>query len=85
MVIIRAPCSFRVSRQVYHGHRRARPLKVQVVDRLEALAQMGLHRGTDFIPTEGPTWGHPMLVLGAICSFLEPFCGHLSPKLDKVS
>ena len=34
--------------------------------------------------TEGPTWGHPMLVLGAVCSFLEPFCGHLSPKLDKV-
>ena len=35
--------------------------------------------------TEGPMWGHPMLVLGALCSFLEPFCGHLSPKLDKVS
>ena len=34
---------------------------------------------------EGPTWGHPMLVLGAVCSFLEQFCGHLSPKLDKVS
>ena len=26
-----------------------------------------------------------MLVLGALCSFLEPFCGHLSPKIDKVS
>ena len=26
-----------------------------------------------------------MLVLGALCSFLEPFCGHLSRKLDKVS
>ena len=24
-------------------------------------------------------------VLGAIASFLEPFCGHLSPKIDKVS
>ena len=35
--------------------------------------------------TEGPMWGHPMLVLGAFCSFLEPFCGHLSPKNDKVS
>ena len=35
--------------------------------------------------TEGPWWGHPMLVLGALCSFLEPFCGHLSPKIDKVS
>jgi len=30
-------------------------------------------------------WGHPMLVLGALCSLLEPFCGHLSPKIDKVS
>ena len=27
---------------MYHGHRRARPLKVQVVDRLEALAQVRL-------------------------------------------
>ena len=25
-----------------------------------------------------------MLVLGALCSFLEPFCGHSSPKLDKL-
>jgi len=36
-------------------------------------------------PTEGPMWGHPMPVLGALSPFLEPFCGHLSPKLDKVS
>ena len=35
--------------------------------------------------TEGPMWGHPMPVLGALSSFLEPFGGHLSPKLDKVS
>ena len=35
--------------------------------------------------TEGLLWGHPMLVLGALCSFLEPFCGQLSPKIDKVS
>jgi len=34
---------------------------------------------------EGPMWGHPMLVLGALFSLLEPFCGHLSPKIDKVS
>ncbi len=26
-----------------------------------------------------------MLVLGAVCSFLEPFFRHLSPKIDKVS
>ena len=37
------------------------------------------------VATKGPMWGHPMLVLGALCSFLEPFCGHLSPKIDKVS
>ena len=36
-------------------------------------------------PTEGPWWGYPMLVLGAVCPFLEPFCGHLSPKVDKSS
>ena len=30
-------------------------------------------------------WGYPRFVLGAIGSFLEPFCGHLSPKIDKVS
>ena len=29
-------------------------------------------------------WGYPVFVLGAISSFLEPFCGHLSPKLDKL-
>ena len=35
--------------------------------------------------TRGPSWGHSRCVLGAIGSFLEPFCGHLSPKNDKVS
>ena len=29
-------------------------------------------------------WGYPVFVLGAISSFLEPFRGHLSPKIDKV-
>ena len=37
------------------------------------------------VATKGPMWGHPMLVLGALCSFLEPFCGYSSPKIDKVS
>ena len=32
-----------------------------------------------------PYVGYPSLVLGAIASFLEPFCGNLSPKIDKVS
>ena len=36
-------------------------------------------------PTEGPMWGHPMPVLGALSPLLEPFCGHLSPKIDKFS
>ena len=30
-------------------------------------------------------WGYPVLVLGAISSFLEPFRGRLSPKVDNVS
>ena len=37
------------------------------------------------LSTEGPSWGHSKVVLGAIRSFLEPFCGHLSSKIDKVS
>ena len=34
--------------------------------------------------TEGPLWGHPRPVLGATDPYLEPFCGHLSPKVDKI-
>jgi hypothetical protein len=37
------------------------------------------------LSTEGPLRGHSKVVLGAIRSLLEPFCGHLSPKIDKVS
>jgi hypothetical protein len=29
-------------------------------------------------------WGYPRLVLGALGSFLEPFCGHVLPKVDKI-
>ena len=35
--------------------------------------------------TRGPSWGHILVVLGAIVSFFEPLFGHLSPKIDKVS
>ena len=35
--------------------------------------------------TRGPSWGHLLVVLGAILSFLEPFCGNLLPKVDKFS
>ena len=35
--------------------------------------------------TKGPMWGYPVFVLGAVCSFLEPFRGHLSPNIDNVS
>ena len=35
--------------------------------------------------TKGPMWGYPRCGLGAVGAVLEPFCGHLSPKLDKVS
>ena len=31
--------------------------------------------------TRGPSWGHPMLVLGALGSFLEPFCEICCRKL----
>ena len=34
--------------------------------------------------TKGPMWGYPRCGLGAVGAVLEPFCGHLSPKLDKV-
>ena len=34
--------------------------------------------------TKGPMWGYPRLVLGALGSFLEPFCGHVLPKVDKI-
>ena len=35
--------------------------------------------------TQSPMWGYPVLVLGAISSFLEPFRGRLSPNIDNVS
>ena len=35
--------------------------------------------------TRGPSKGYQSLVLGAIASFLEPFCGHLLLKVDKIS
>ena len=35
------------------------------------------------LPTEGPSWGHAVLVLGAVSSFLEPFCGGLLSNIDK--
>ena len=34
--------------------------------------------------TKGPMWGYPRLVLGALGSFLEPFCGHVLPKVEKL-
>ena len=35
--------------------------------------------------TQSPMWGYPVFVLGAVCSFLEPFRGHLSPNIDNIS
>ena len=34
--------------------------------------------------TKGPMWGYPRLVLGALGSFLEPFCGHVLPRVDRL-
>ena len=36
------------------------------------------------VSTEDPLWGHPRPVLGATDPYLEPFCGHLSPKVDEI-
>ena len=36
------------------------------------------------LPTEGPSWGYPRGGLGALGAVLEPFCGYLSPKVDKI-
>ena len=36
------------------------------------------------LTTEGPSWWYPVPGLGAVSPFLEPFCGHLSPKVDKI-
>ena len=41
--------------------------------------------GAGAAATKGPSWGHSKVVLGAIRSLLEPFYGHLAPKIDKVS
>jgi hypothetical protein len=29
-------------------------------------------------------WGHPRPVVGAVDPFLEPFCGHLLQKVDRL-
>ena len=36
-----------------------------------------------FVTTKCPSWGYQRLVLGAIGLFLESFCGHALPKVDK--
>ena len=68
---------------------RQRPVASATQDRQHADAALLLAESGEFprlsYTTEGPMWGHPMPVLGALGPFLEPFCGHLSPKLDKVS
>ena len=43
-----------------------------------------LNRGTfGLVIWRGPSWGHLLVVLGAILSFLEPSYWHLLPKVDK--
>ena len=37
------------------------------------------------LTTRDPSWGHPRCGLGAVGAVLEPFCGHLSLEIDKVS
>jgi len=65
-----------------------RPLSLIAPPPLQLCSRSDGERSVTQIPrmtTEDPMWGHPMPVLGALSPFLEPFCGHLSPKLDKVS
>ena len=59
---------------------RADPVKSETTRAGSSKAAASLRRAT-----EGPVWGYHVLVLGAISSFLEPFRGQLSPKVDKVS
>jgi hypothetical protein len=51
-----------------------------------ARVRLGMHSLKHRVPvtTRGPSWGHSRFVPGAIGPLLEPFCGHLSPKIDKV-
>ena len=50
--------------------------------RVKGLAWPGW-AGARMLPTEGPSWGHPVLVLGAVSSLLEPSYGKLLSKIDK--
>ena len=50
----------------------------------EALLEPGGRVCLPPLTTEDPMWGHPMPVLGALSPFLEPFRGHLSPKVDEI-
>ena len=75
--------SVSLSPSLYHSLPPSRPLSL-------SLSLISLHGqqsrfGNRTVSTEGPSWGHSRVVLGAIGSFLEPFCGYLSPKIDKVS
>ena len=47
-------------------------------------SKRGRQRLLHHVSTKGPMWGYPRLVLGALGSFLEPFCGHVLPKVDKL-
>ena len=57
---------------------------MEQVGELSLIGVDGFDR-VDNVLLEMVPWGYPKLVLGAVCSFLEPFCGRLSPKIDKVS
>jgi hypothetical protein len=41
-------------------------------------------RARDPFTTQGPLRVFPEVVLGDMGSFLEPLCGHLSPKVDNI-
>ena len=60
-------------------------LHVSVTNEDEAEAEAASACTPRTCSTRGPSWKHLLVVLGAILSFLEPFCGHLLPKVDEFS
>jgi hypothetical protein len=49
----------------------------------EVQREKGVALGDD-TPTKGRSWGYPVPGLGTVSPFLDPFCGHLSPKGDEI-
>ena len=74
----------KADRRVYHSTLGSRVIKIREREQRRApCVRVVGPFSVKALTTRGPTWGHSRFVLGAIGSFLEPFCGHLSPKLTR--